>query len=92
MFSSSTLSSDTADNSSASSALSEGKPHEGPPNNMFAAQLKNLPCRVAPTSWQLLLSHITTDVPFAELHFGTGCTGPLARHTALVEELVAFSA
>lgn len=37
-----TLSSGTTDNSSASSALFEGKPHEEPGNNAFAVQLKKL--------------------------------------------------
>jgi hypothetical protein len=42
MTSSFTLSSGTTDNSSASSALFDGKPREDPSNNAFAVQLKKL--------------------------------------------------
>ncbi|KAF8559498.1 hypothetical protein OG21DRAFT_1594361 [Imleria badia] len=57
-----TLSSGTTDNSSASSALFEGKPHEEPGNNAFAVQLKKLYRSISALEAKIL-SEDTDDNP-----------------------------
>jgi protein SMG6 len=54
MTSSFTLSSGTADNSSASSALFDGKLCEDPSNNAFAVQLKKLYCSISALEIKIL--------------------------------------
>lgn len=57
-----TLSSGTTDNSSASSALFDGKPRQDPGNNAFAVQLKKL-YRTISALESRILSEDTDDIP-----------------------------
>ncbi|KAJ8580137.1 hypothetical protein M405DRAFT_869698 [Rhizopogon salebrosus TDB-379] len=65
MTSSFTLSSGTTNNSSASYALSGGKPHEHPCNNAFAVQLKKLYYNISNEELWAVYHCVKSNRPFS---------------------------